>query len=138
MHSYLLSRASGRALNFMAHSMGGLDCRYLISRVRKDIEEGRKLEDIDRGTIRANIPENGICDGENEILDVWRDFEGHSEHETNAEDTEIRKGTYVPVSLTTICTPHRGSPVMDWFVVSSSLFYWCLIAYVFVGEYWNR
>ncbi|KAA1099894.1 hypothetical protein PGT21_024073 [Puccinia graminis f. sp. tritici] len=44
--------------NFIAHSMGGLDARYLIS--------------------------------------------------------HLNPQTYTPISLTTICTPHRGSPFMDW------------------------
>ncbi|KAJ3515787.1 hypothetical protein NLJ89_g1542 [Agrocybe chaxingu] len=50
--------ARGRGINFLAHSMGGLDCRHLIS--------------------------------------------------------HIRPSEYIPLSLTTICTPHRGSPFMDW------------------------
>ncbi|KJA17981.1 hypothetical protein HYPSUDRAFT_79384 [Hypholoma sublateritium FD-334 SS-4] len=51
-------RARGRGINFLAHSMGGLDCRHLISRIQP--------------------------------------------HE------------YAPLSLTSISTPHRGSPFMDW------------------------
>jgi triacylglycerol lipase len=54
----------GRGVNLMAHSMGGLDCRYLISKVR---------------------------------------------HEK-----------YTPLLLTTISTPHYGSPFMDWCAVSAS------------------
>ncbi|KAH7926487.1 alpha/beta-hydrolase [Leucogyrophana mollusca] len=54
----LQERARGRGLNLMAHSMGGLDCRHMISHVKP---------------------------------------------------TE-----YTPLSLTTIATPHRGSPFMDW------------------------
>ncbi|GJE92665.1 hypothetical protein PsYK624_088200 [Phanerochaete sordida] len=54
----LKTRASGRSINFLAHSMGGLDCRHLISHYKP---------------------------------------------------TE-----YTPVSLTTVATPHRGSPFMDW------------------------
>jgi triacylglycerol lipase len=54
----LQERASGRGLNFMAHSMGGLDCRHLIS--------------------------------------------------------HVKPAKYTPLSLTTISTPHRGSPFMDW------------------------
>ncbi|KAF9896732.1 hypothetical protein BX616_006861 [Lobosporangium transversale] len=49
----------GMPINFVAHSMGGLDCRYLISHI----------------------------------------------HNKN----------YTVQSLTTLSTPHRGSPVMDWF-----------------------
>ncbi len=55
-------RARGRGINFLAHSMGGLDCRHLISRIQP--------------------------------------------HE------------YAPLSLTSISTPHRGSPFMDWCEVS--------------------
>ena len=62
MDTLLKQRAQGRAVNFIAHSMGGLDCRYLI--------------------------------------------------------THIKPTEYVPVSLTTIGTPHRGSPFMDWCKVS--------------------
>ncbi|KAK2465290.1 hypothetical protein APHAL10511_002644 [Amanita phalloides] len=54
----LQTRAHGRGVNLLAHSMGGLDCRYLIS--------------------------------------------------------HIKPTDYVPLSLTTISTPHRGSPFMDW------------------------
>lgn len=59
MHDFLqqtLPRGTG--VNFVAHSMGGLDCRHLIS--------------------------------------------------------TIRPTSYTPLSLTTIGTPHRGSPFMDW------------------------
>lgn len=62
LHEMLRERASGRSVNFMAHSMGGLDCRHLISHIRP-IE-------------------------------------------------------YTPASLTTVATPHRGSPFMDWCTVS--------------------
>ncbi|KAJ7601141.1 alpha beta-hydrolase [Mycena floridula] len=58
MHQQLQQTAKGQDINFLAHSMGGLDCRYLISHVKP---------------------------------------------------TE-----YNPLSLTTISTPHRGSPFMDW------------------------
>ena len=55
---FLQSKALGRGVNFMAHSMGGLDCRHLI--------------------------------------------------------THLKPADYAPLSLTTIATPHRGSPFMDW------------------------
>ncbi|KAL7424974.1 hypothetical protein Q5752_000661 [Cryptotrichosporon argae] len=59
MHAYLKSYLPrGVGVNFVAHSMGGLDCRHLIS--------------------------------------------------------TIRPTEYQPLSLTTIATPHRGSPFMDW------------------------
>ncbi|KAI0036012.1 Alpha/Beta hydrolase protein [Vararia minispora EC-137] len=54
----LRARARGRGVNLLAHSMGGLDGRHLI--------------------------------------------------------THIRPHAYVPLSLTSIATPHRGSPFMDW------------------------
>ncbi|TFK48770.1 alpha/beta-hydrolase [Heliocybe sulcata] len=54
----LKERAPGKGINFLAHSMGGLDCRHLIS--------------------------------------------------------NIKPKEYTPVSLTTVGTPHRGSPFMDW------------------------
>ncbi|KAH0832129.1 alpha beta-hydrolase [Lanmaoa asiatica] len=54
----LQHKACGRGINLMAHSMGGLDCRHLI--------------------------------------------------------THVRPTEYVPLSLTSISTPHRGSPFMDW------------------------
>jgi triacylglycerol lipase len=63
LHEQLKSRVRGRGINFLAHSMGGLDCRHLIS--------------------------------------------------------HISPKEYVPLSLTTIGTPHRGSPFMDWCAVSS-------------------
>ncbi|KAI1788833.1 alpha/beta-hydrolase [Ganoderma leucocontextum] len=55
---FLRDKAPARGVNFLAHSMGGLDCRHLI--------------------------------------------------------THIKPSDYVPLSLTTIATPHRGSPFMDW------------------------
>ncbi|KAI8986279.1 Alpha/Beta hydrolase protein [Trametes punicea] len=55
---FLTAKAPGRGINFLAHSMGGLDCRHLI--------------------------------------------------------THIKPTDYTPLSLTTIATPHRGSPFMDW------------------------
>ncbi|TBU21832.1 alpha/beta-hydrolase [Dichomitus squalens] len=55
---FLRDKAPARGVNFLAHSMGGLDCRHLIS--------------------------------------------------------HIKPSDYVPLSLTTIATPHRGSPFMDW------------------------
>jgi hypothetical protein len=94
--------------------MGGLDCRYLISRVRKDIEEGRAPQL--QGKAGAGM-KNSEGKDEKDGLDGWGDFEGWSDLDAEHIDGDIAKGTYVPVSLTTICTPHRGSPVMDWFVV---------------------
>ncbi|GBE85094.1 Alpha/Beta hydrolase protein [Sparassis latifolia] len=58
MDHFLREKAHGRGINFMAHSMGGLDCRHLI--------------------------------------------------------THIKPTAYTPLSLTSIATPHRGSPFMDW------------------------
>ncbi|KAG8998330.1 hypothetical protein FRB93_013806 [Tulasnella sp. JGI-2019a] len=58
MDVFLQDKAKGRGINFMAHSMGGLDCRQLI--------------------------------------------------------THVRPTAYTPLSLTTVSTPHRGSPFMDW------------------------
>ncbi|WWC65926.1 uncharacterized protein I303_108548 [Kwoniella dejecticola CBS 10117] len=59
MHTFLKDTLpKGTGVNFVAHSMGGLDCRYLIS--------------------------------------------------------TIKPTSYTPLSLTTIGTPHRGSPFMDW------------------------
>lgn len=55
---FLQIKGLGRGLNLMAHSMGGLDCRHLI--------------------------------------------------------THLNPVDYSPLSLTTIATPHRGSPFMDW------------------------
>ncbi|EGN98188.1 hypothetical protein SERLA73DRAFT_183099 [Serpula lacrymans var. lacrymans S7.3] len=54
----LQEKARGRGVNLMAHSMGGLDCRHLI--------------------------------------------------------THVKPTEYTPLSLTTVSTPHRGSPFMDW------------------------
>lgn len=59
MHKYLTDKLpKGTGVNFVAHSMGGLDVRYLIS--------------------------------------------------------NIKPTTYTPLTLTSIGTPHRGSPFMDW------------------------
>ncbi|KAF9296451.1 hypothetical protein BGZ74_010327 [Mortierella antarctica] len=58
LHRMLSSTMEGMPVNFLAHSMGGLDCRYLIS--------------------------------------------------------HIQDKNYNVQSLTTLSTPHRGSPFMDW------------------------
>lgn len=63
LHKFLCSEEAGikgKQVNFIGHSMGGLDARYLIS-------------------ILKPAPEQ-----------------------------------YTPISLTTLSTPHRGSPFMDW------------------------
>jgi triacylglycerol lipase len=63
LHEFLASKDSGmqgKSVNFVAHSMGGLDARHIISVIKPKPEE------------------------------------------------------YKPISLTTICTPHKGSPFMDW------------------------
>lgn len=63
LHEFLMSDEAGvrgKKLNFIAHSMGGLDVRHLLAHIRPQPHE------------------------------------------------------YQPVSLTTISTPHRGSPFMDW------------------------
>ncbi|KAG0212342.1 hypothetical protein BGX28_006486 [Mortierella sp. GBA30] len=59
LHKMLSVAMGGMPVNFVAHSMGGLDCRYLIS--------------------------------------------------------HIKDKNYDVQSLTTLSTPHRGSPMMDWF-----------------------
>lgn len=60
LHRFLCENeeAKGQRLNFVGHSMGGLDARYLFS--------------------------------------------------------HIKPTEYTPASLTTLSTPHRGSPFMDW------------------------
>ncbi|KAG0290517.1 hypothetical protein BGZ97_006153 [Linnemannia gamsii] len=58
LHRMLTNTVEDMHVNFLAHSMGGLDCRYLIS--------------------------------------------------------HIQDKNYDVKSLTTLSTPHRGSPVMDW------------------------
>lgn len=58
LHTILKATAKDKEINFLAHSMGGLDCRYLIS--------------------------------------------------------HIKDRPYRVRSLTTVSTPHRGSPFMDW------------------------
>ena len=63
LHRFLCDPVNGlrgRHINFIGHSMGGLDVRYLISTIRPHPSE------------------------------------------------------YIPASLTTLATPHRGSPLMDW------------------------
>ncbi|CAO3584886.1 unnamed protein product [Absidia cylindrospora] len=59
LHTFMDTVLKDQNVNLVAHSMGGLDCRYLLS--------------------------------------------------------HIQQRSYDPISLTTISTPHRGSPVMDWF-----------------------
>lgn len=63
LHEFLCSDEAGirgANVNFVGHSMGGLDARYLVSHLRPKPEE------------------------------------------------------YTPVSVTSISTPHKGSPFMDW------------------------
>ncbi|WWC87704.1 uncharacterized protein L201_002596 [Kwoniella dendrophila CBS 6074] len=60
LEEFISEKYPGREVNLVAHSMGGLDCRYLIS--------------------------------------------------------ELRPKAFKPISLTTISTPHRGSPFADFFI----------------------
>ena len=85
LHQQLQDRIPGRSINFVAHSMGGLDCRHLIS--------------------------------------------------------HIKPTQYAPLSLTTISTPHQGSPFMDWcavriltYLITCNI----LIPRRYTGPYWNR
>ncbi|ORX47754.1 alpha/beta-hydrolase [Hesseltinella vesiculosa] len=59
LHSFLNLAIQNQPVNFIAHSMGGLDCRYLLS--------------------------------------------------------HLHDRSYKPLSLTTVSTPHRGSPLTNWF-----------------------
>ncbi|KAL7413433.1 Alpha/Beta hydrolase protein [Mrakia frigida] len=65
LHKTLEEQVPGKKINIVAHSMGGLDARYLI--------------------------------------------------------THIKDRSYDVLSLTSIATPHRGSPVMDWFSATLGL-----------------
>ena len=79
----LREKARGRGINFMAHSMGGLDCTvYTLTIV---------------GTTNYLF-----------FLFFWsgRHLISH-----------LKPTEYTPLSLTAICTPHRGSPFMDWCAV---------------------
>jgi triacylglycerol lipase len=77
---FLQTKVPGRGINFMAHSMGGLDCRHLI--------------------------------------------------------THLKPVEYTPLSLTTIATPHRGSPFMDWCKVRFVYFSACAaLAFIRIQEY---
>ncbi|WFD35092.1 hypothetical protein MCUN1_001941 [Malassezia cuniculi] len=63
LHRFLCDPANGlkgQKINFIGHSMGGLDVRHLITAIKPDPSD------------------------------------------------------YIPVSLTSLGTPHRGSPLMDW------------------------
>ena len=84
LHGLLKERAPGRSINFMAHSMGGLDCRHLIS--------------------------------------------------------HIKPAEYTPVSLTTIATPHRGSPFMDWCTVRITfyvIYAWATLFFLYLYLTWR-
>lgn len=54
--------------------------------------------------------------------------------------SHIKPTEYTPLSLTTISTPHRGSPFMDWCAVcfTRTLFFSKTETYFFAGEYWLR
>jgi hypothetical protein len=46
LHRQLQERARNRSINFVAHSMGGLDCRHLISHIRPTQYEPLSLTTI--------------------------------------------------------------------------------------------
>jgi triacylglycerol esterase/lipase EstA (alpha/beta hydrolase family) len=92
--------------------MGGLDCRYLVNQLRKEIEGGNEHEgDEEEGS--SSVQQGG----------EYR-REGGPERMADEEDkaalaAELKRKGLPPfrvLSVTTIATPHRGSAFADYFL----------------------
>ncbi|CAE6412605.1 unnamed protein product [Rhizoctonia solani] len=102
----------GRDIHLIGHSMGGLDCRYLVNQLRKEIEGGNEHEgDEEEGS--SSVQQGG----------EYR-REGGPERMADEEDkaalaAELKRKGLPPfrvLSVTTIATPHRGSAFADYFL----------------------
>ncbi|EUC63922.1 triacylglycerol lipase [Rhizoctonia solani AG-3 Rhs1AP] len=103
----------GRDIHLIGHSMGGLDCRYLVHELMKEAEGGGRRESADEVEGSTPAQQGG----------EYR-REGGPERAADEEDklalaAELKRKGLPPfrvLSLTTIATPHRGSAFADYFL----------------------
>ncbi|KAF8711690.1 Alpha beta-hydrolase, partial [Rhizoctonia solani] len=103
----------GRDIHLIGHSMGGLDCRYLVNQLMKEAE---------------NRTEGGHVEEEGSSSEIQRGGEyrreGGPERMADEADkaalaAELKRKGLPPfrvLSVTTIATPHRGSAFADYFL----------------------
>ncbi|CAE7053944.1 unnamed protein product [Rhizoctonia solani] len=103
----------GRDIHLIGHSMGGLDCRYLVHELMKEAETGDRREGTEEAEGGTPVQRGG----------EYR-REGGPERTADEEDklalaAELKRKGLPPfrvLSLTTIATPHRGSAFADFFL----------------------
>ncbi|CAE6421226.1 unnamed protein product [Rhizoctonia solani] len=103
----------GRDIHLIGHSMGGLDCRYLVHQLMKEAESGGEHEDTTEPAGDTTVQRGG----------EYR-REGGPERTADEEDklalaAELKRKGLPPfrvLSVTTIATPHRGSAFADYFL----------------------
>ncbi|KAF8755983.1 Alpha beta-hydrolase [Rhizoctonia solani] len=103
----------GRDIHLIGHSMGGLDCRYLVNQLMKEAENRTEGGDVEEEGSSSAIQRGG----------EYR-REGGPERMADEADkaalaAELKRKGLPPfrvLSVTTIATPHRGSAFADYFL----------------------
>lgn len=92
----ILDASHGRPVNIIAHSMGGLDARYMISKSRTN-----------RASLAAAEKERQHQQHQHQQHQQHQQQEKHEEQHTVENDVNVR-------ALVTIATPHHGSAYADY------------------------
>ncbi|CAE6452686.1 unnamed protein product [Rhizoctonia solani] len=103
----------GRDIHLIGHSMGGLDCRYLVHELMKEAESEGGHKSTEEAEYSTSVQRGG----------EYR-REGGPERTADEEDklalaAELKRKGLPPfrvLSVTTIATPHRGSAFADYFL----------------------
>ncbi|KAJ1301564.1 hypothetical protein OPQ81_008812 [Rhizoctonia solani] len=103
----------GRDIHLIGHSMGGLDCRYLVHELMKEAENAGERGGTEEAEVNTSVQRGG----------EYRS-EGGPERAADEEDkaelaAELKRKGLPPfrvLSVTTIATPHRGSAFADYFL----------------------
>lgn len=103
----------GRDVHLLGHSMGGLDCRYLVHQLMQEMNGEREPRSVDEV-------------GKNPPLQRGEEYRREGGPERMAdEEAKLRKAAELKrkglppfrvLSVTTIATPHRGSAFADFFL----------------------
>lgn len=104
----ILASSKGRPVNIIAHSMGGLDARYMISksRTKRTLLEQQQQQDPQDGKHHGDEGETeGMRGGGGGVEDRSKRSEGNEGKQVE-NDVNVR-------ALVTIATPHHGSAYAD-------------------------
>jgi triacylglycerol lipase len=103
----------GRDVHLVGHSMGGLDCRYLVHQLMQEANEGPQPPGSDETGKNAPLQRGGEYRREG---GPERTADEESKRKTAAELKRRGLPPFRVLSLTTIATPHRGSAFADYFL----------------------